>query len=67
MAENDALEIAHMMMRRHGLQARAVAFERTQEMRLAGDVAGLDRWQQVLSAIADRRHAAPARPSADAA
>lgn len=64
----DSLDIAHLMLRRHGLQARAVAYERAQEMRLAGDSAGFGRWQQVLTAIEDRRHGArPNRTNANPA
>ncbi len=63
MSEQGSTDIARLMLRRHGLQARAVAFERARELRLAGDTAGLDRWQQVLAAIEDRRYAA-GRPAA---
>ena len=62
MPEWDSLEIAHMMLRRHGLQARAIAFEKLQELRLAGDSTGMARWQQVLATIEDRHD----RPPSDA-
>jgi len=58
MSEQGSTGIARLMLRRHGLQARAVAFERSRELRLAGDATGLDRWQQVLAAIEDRPYAA---------
>ncbi len=63
----DSTDIARLMLRRHGLQARAVAFERMQEMRIAGDIAGLDRWAQVLAAIANRRYTAAPSPAAGTA
>jgi hypothetical protein len=61
MSQQDATGIARLMLRRHGLQARAVASERMQELRLAGDAAGLDRWQHVLATIEDRRYGAAGR------
>jgi hypothetical protein len=59
MPEWDSLEIAHMILRRHGLQAHAIAFEKLQELRLAGDSTGMARWQQVLMTIDDRHHRPP--------
>ncbi len=57
----DAREAARMMIKRHGLQAQAIALERVQEMRLQGDTAGLDRWQQIYAAICDLRRSAAQR------
>lgn len=57
----DAQETALSMIRLHGLRAQAVALERAAEMRQQGDVAGLDRWQQVHAAICELRRTAPPR------
>ena len=62
MHEADTLEIARLMIRMHGLRAQAVALERREEQRLAGDTLGLDRWQAVHTAICDQRYGARARP-----
>jgi hypothetical protein len=39
----------------HGLRAQALVEERIAEARLAGDRAGLDRWQNVRAAIGELR------------
>ena len=57
----DAQETALSMIRLHGLRAQAVALERVAELRQQGDVAGLDRWQQVHAAICELRRTAPPR------
>ena len=57
----DAQETALSMIRLHGLRAQAVALQRAAEMRQQGDVAGLDRWQQVHAAICELRRTAPSR------
>ena len=65
----EAHSTALSMLRLYGLQAQAIAQERTAEMRQQGDVSGLDRWQQIHAAICEFRRTAPAdgsgrRPSA---
>lgn len=57
----NSMETARAMIKRHGLQAQAVALERVQEMRLQGDAEGLDRWQAVYAAICELRRKAPQR------
>ena len=57
----DTKDTARMMIKRHGLQAQAVALERVQEMRVQGDAAGLDRWQQIYAAICELRRSAAQR------
>jgi hypothetical protein len=57
----DAQETALSMIRLHGLKAQAIALQHVAEMRQQGDVAGLDRWQQVHAAICELRQTAPAR------
>jgi len=54
----DARATALSMIRLHGLRAQAIASERAAEMRQKGDIAGLDRWQQVHVAICELRQAA---------
>ncbi len=58
MPQLDSKETARMMIKRHGLQAQAVALEHVQEMRLQGDTAGLGRWQAVFAAICELRRRA---------
>jgi hypothetical protein len=48
-------QIARNLMSVHGLRAQAVVQERIAEARLAGDRAGLDRWQNVHAAIGELR------------
>jgi hypothetical protein len=55
------LDIARMMVRRHGLRAQAIAMEHAAEMRLHGDAAGLDRWQRTHTAICELRRTAMLR------
>ena len=55
----EAQATALSMIRLHGLRAQAVATERMTELRQRGDVAGLDRWQQVYAAICELRRTAP--------
>lgn len=62
MREADTVEIARRMIRMHGLRAQAVALERVEEQRLAGNTQGLDRWQAVHAAICDQRRGPRARP-----
>ncbi len=51
----DTMEAARAMIKRHGLQAQAVALERVQEMRIQGNAEGLDRWQAIYAAICELR------------
>jgi hypothetical protein len=48
-------QIARNLINVHGLRAQAVVQERISEARLAGDRAGLDRWQNVRAAIGELR------------
>jgi hypothetical protein len=61
MHKPSVLDIARMMIRRHGLRAQAVAMEHAAEMRLQGDAAGLDRWQRTHAAICELRRTAMSR------
>jgi hypothetical protein len=56
MPQQDSKDTARLMIKRHGLQAQAVALEH--EMRLQGDTAGLDRWQSIYAAICELRRSA---------
>ncbi|HEY6433636.1 MAG TPA: hypothetical protein VIZ17_16780 [Acetobacteraceae bacterium] len=58
MYQQNTKETARAMIRRHGLQAQAVALERVQEKRLQGDTEGLDRWQAIYAAICELRRTA---------
>jgi hypothetical protein len=58
MQYQDTKDTARAMIKRHGLQAQAVALERVQEMRVQGDTAGLDRWQAIYAAICELRRTA---------
>jgi len=59
-------QIARNLMTVHGLRARAVVEERIAEARLAGDRAGLDRWQNVSAAIGELRQTSRQHDLADA-
>ena len=52
------LDIARMMIFRHGLRAQAVALERLAQTRQQHDAAGLDHWQQTYTAICELRRTA---------
>ena len=54
----DARATALAMIKLHGLRAQAIASEHAAEMRQKGDIAGLDRWQQVHVAICELRQTA---------
>jgi hypothetical protein len=56
---SDSKHTAQNMMAVYGLRAQAVAQERVAEARQQGDTTGLQRWQNVESAIADLRRSAP--------
>lgn len=53
-----SVDVARMMIRRHGLRAQAVAEERAGELRQQGDVAGFDHWQSVHAVIRELRRTA---------
>jgi hypothetical protein len=59
-------QIARNLMSVHGLRAQAVVQERLAEARLAGDRAGLDRWQNVRAAIGELRQASRQHDLVDA-
>jgi len=61
MRNPSSVDIARMMIRRHGLRAQAVATERAAEMRLQGDVAGFEHWQSTDAAIRELRRTAASR------
>jgi hypothetical protein len=61
MHKPNSVDIARMMIRRHGLQAQAVAMERAAEMRQQGDISGLDHWESANAAIRELRRTAPSR------
>jgi hypothetical protein len=61
MPQQDSKDTARLMIKRHGLQAQAVALEHVQEMRLQGDTAGLDRWQSIYAAICELRRRSAAQ------
>lgn len=50
---------AQNLMQVHGLRAQAVVQERITELRQRGDVAELDRWENVDAAIRELRQTAP--------
>jgi hypothetical protein len=56
----NAQATALSMIKLHGLRAQAVAQERVAELRLQGDTARYDFWQQVHAAICELRRTAPA-------
>ena len=64
MRSPSSLDIARMMIKRHGLRAQAVAMERAAETRLQGDVAGLEHWQATGAAIRELRRTAGLREAA---
>jgi hypothetical protein len=59
-------QIARNLISVHGLRAQAVVQERITEARLAGDRAGLDRWQNVRAAIGELRQTGRQRALANA-
>jgi hypothetical protein len=66
MQKPTSVDIARMMIRRHGLRAQAVATERAAEMRQQGDVAGFDHWQSTNAAIRELRRTAASPQAAPA-
>jgi hypothetical protein len=61
--DEDAIRIAHKLIRRFGLRAGAVAQAHAAELRAQPDAAGLAKWLQVQVAISDFRSTAPGRRS----
>jgi hypothetical protein len=61
-AGEDAIQIAHKLIRNYGLRAAAVAQEHLSELRVQGDTTGLEKWRQVQLAIADFRSTKPQGP-----
>lgn len=59
MQTEQPIELARMLIDRHGLRAAAVAEERATEAQLAGAAAEFDRWRSVQAAIAELRRTAP--------
>lgn len=49
------IRTAQRLIERHGLRAAAVAGEHAAEAQVEGDVAALERWRQVQSAVAELR------------
>ncbi len=58
MATEHPIEIARMLIDRHGLRAGAVAQQRVDEARMAGRTEELDRWHSVQAALAELRRTA---------
>jgi hypothetical protein len=61
MSEPDSKHTARNLIARYGQRARAVAEERIAESRQQSDIAGLERWHDVKSAIEEPRRTAPSR------
>lgn len=59
MGDFDPLRAAQNMIRRHGLQAQAVAMEHLSEQRQVGDATGLEHWQAIHAAICELRRTQP--------
>jgi hypothetical protein len=58
MSQADNKQTAQYMITLHGLRASAVVQEHMAEARQQGDTAGLERWQNVETAIAELRRTA---------
>ncbi len=61
MPSEHPLDLARMLIDRHGLRAGAVAEERATEAQHAGRTAELDRWRAVQAAVAELRRTAPTK------
>jgi hypothetical protein len=59
----DAIRIAHKLIRSFGLRAGAVAEAHATELQAQPDAAGLAKWRQVQVAISDFRSTAAGRES----
>jgi hypothetical protein len=55
----DAIQIAHRLIRSYGLRAAAVAQEHLSELRVQADTTGMEKWRQVQLAISDFRSTRP--------
>ncbi len=53
------VDVARLMIRRHGLKAQAVAMSRITEQRQYGDTAARHQWEQIHAAICELRRTAP--------
>ncbi len=53
------VNVARMMIQRHGLKAQAVAMTRVTEQRQHGDTAAQDHWEQIYAAICELRRTTP--------
>jgi hypothetical protein len=58
-AGEDAIQIAHRLIRSYGLRAAAVAQEHLSELRVQTDATALEKWRQVQLAIVDFRNTRP--------
>ena len=58
MATEHPIEIARMLIHRHGLRAGAMAQQRVEEARIGGRTDELDRWHSVQAAVAELRRTA---------
>lgn len=47
----DAHDIAHGLIARHGREAEAAAREQAEQCQAAGDVAGYERWRNALALV----------------
>jgi hypothetical protein len=56
---HDPVQTARALMDRYGLRAAAVAEQRAAEAQVAGEVAQLDHWRSVASAISELRRTRP--------
>jgi hypothetical protein len=55
----DAIQIAHRLIRSYGLRAAAVAQEHLSELQVQADTTDLEKWRQVQLAISDFRNTRP--------
>ncbi len=60
------VDVARLMIRRHGLKAQAVAMTRIAEQRQHGDTAARDQWEQIHAAICELRRTMPPRDASAA-
>ena len=58
MPTHDPIQVAHMLIDRHGLRAGAVAEQCASEAHHAGAAEALDRWRAVQSVIVELRRTA---------
>ena len=55
----DPIQVARMLIDRHGLRAGAVAQERISEAQQSGETAELDHWRSVQAALIELRRTVP--------